>query len=87
MMFLDHKDAVACEIPENHKALENPMREKLPTTKEMTYLEFYNEVDKVKNKGQLIGLLVDYMRRGERRGFINADQYQDQMNKIREMSL
>jgi len=85
-MTLNHKDAIACDIPEDHPIMEKSMKEKLPKKEVFTYADFYGEVDKVKNKGQMIQLLVEYMRRGERRGFLNADKYPDQMKKIREMA-
>ena len=85
-MTLEHKDALACDIPEDHPMMENLMKEKLPVTEVFTYADFYGEVEKVKNKGQMIQLLVEYMQRGERRGFLNADKYPDQMKKIREMA-
>jgi len=84
--MMEHKDAIACDIPEDHPIMEKSMKQKLPVTEVFTFSDFYSEVDKVKNKGQMIHLLVEYMQKGERRGFLNADKYPDQMKKIREMA-
>ena len=84
--MMEHKDAIACDIPEDHPIMENLMKERLPVPEKMTFVDFYRRVDEVKNKGQMIALLTEYMQKGERRGFLNADQHQVQMQKIREMA-
>jgi len=66
----NYPDAIACDLPEDYPTLKT----KLPTVEKMSCDQFYKMIISSKTKGNIIYAMDQFIRRGDRRGYINMDE-------------
>ena len=88
MNELSHKDAIACDIPDNHPMMENSVKEKLPAHKKLSPADFKEMIMASKSKGNLIWAERMFDRHGDKRGLAMViQQYPEVGEKLKKYEI
>ena len=84
---MTEKDAIVCDVPSTHPASEKFTLEKITPIEKISCDQFYQMILDSKSKGNLLFAFDQYMRFGDRRGYINLNERPEVKEKLEKYSI